>query len=212
MYMKGSAVAPPRYEARSLAGTLNSRDTRDLRGRIQANRRSRSPLTRHPRHNNPPAHHHGHDRGSHHHHHGPPHHPREGGRGGGGGHHGGHHGGGNPRDISPRRESKADPSRPGILTFDQIREQQRREKERRRGEEEERRRRAREYERQKEEDRRRREEEQKRRLFYCPPKSPHTYYFFQINFEIMASFSVQLTRSFSHLLTPTKSYFLARSL
>ena len=163
--------------------TDNSRDTRDLRGRIQANRRSRSPLTRHPRHN-PPAHHHGHDRGSHHHHHGPPHHPRDGGRGAGGGHHGGHHGGGNPRDISPRRESKADPSRPGILTFDQIREQQRREKERRRGEEEERRRRAREYERQKEEDRRRREEEQKRRCCFIAHQNHHTHIFALISSKV----------------------------
>merc|ERR1719188_1403446 len=60
------------------------------------------------------------------------------------------------REVSPRR---ADQSRPGVLTFDQIRA----ERERNKAREEERRRRERERRRREEEEKRRREEERKRR-------------------------------------------------
>jgi RNA recognition motif-containing protein len=63
------------------------------------------------------------------------------------------------RELSPRRQDRPDPGRPGILTFSQIREQQQREKDR----ENERRRRARERQVQIiEEERRRKEEDQSR--------------------------------------------------
>ena len=63
------------------------------------------------------------------------------------------------RELSPRRQDRPDPGRPGILTFSQIREQQQREKDR----ENERRRRARDRQLQQIEEERRRKEEEHRR-------------------------------------------------
>jgi hypothetical protein len=63
------------------------------------------------------------------------------------------------RDLSPRRQDRPDPGRPGILTFSQIREQQQREKDR----ENERRRRARDRQLQQIEEERLRKEEERRR-------------------------------------------------
>ena len=62
-------------------------------------------------------------------------------------------------ELSPRRQDRPDPGRPGILTFSQIREQQQREKDR----ENERRRRARERQLQQIEEERRRKDEEHRR-------------------------------------------------
>ena len=62
-------------------------------------------------------------------------------------------------ELSPRRQDRPDPGRPGILTFSQIREQQQREKDR----ESERRRRARERQLQLIEEERRRKDEEHRR-------------------------------------------------